>query len=286
MPASFDSLPPELQLLVWEYLAWKDPLATSPELGPYACVSRTWQQGIENITFRSISVQSDRLNLLRKYVVGRRFWAVEQLHLRIFLPMYQYTRFTRQSDEKAEQADDEAFTKAVRALFKTLKRMEDHHSNAADHSQSLQKPRIGLYLEPYSRSDPLVQHEWRICNMGLDDDRDLSDLDDDPDYQELVDLEHASEEYFKYINLNMLDSGQDLPSLSRIKELFHDNYPDQRQIHTAAMMTIASKLPNLTRLAASTADYLDRSFKLRRQHRSGVLWIFILNELSKSPTTP
>ncbi|KAF5691480.1 hypothetical protein FCIRC_433 [Fusarium circinatum] len=80
MPPRFQSLPPEIQDMILQYVSLE------PSTAPYAVVCKSWQVFFERKNFRSLAIAKEDLSGLRRYLVPRRQGFVKHIWYRICLP--------------------------------------------------------------------------------------------------------------------------------------------------------------------------------------------------------
>lgn len=121
------------------------------KLPPYATLSRQWKNAVEFITFRSLKVWSDRLSDFRTHVTGNRRNYLTRLVYDIVLPEYPKEVYGHVETAQEQQANSEAFTRAISDLFATLKSWEDEGLQS---TLRLELP----YRGAYSQADLRVEH--------------------------------------------------------------------------------------------------------------------------------
>lgn len=170
---NWNSLPPELRLMILELLGHK--------LSSHAPVCRVWQDFIEEKTFRRLRLEMSRLDEFEAIVVGRRRQLVKHLWLNIELPEYtcRMCGVTRSNSNpldswKPKQKHTSLTSKAIKRLFEILRTWNP------DDAQ-------GLTLELTAQSKSNGNHWFKNCFFGrgspLEDS--LGDMDSVPDPTEM-----------------------------------------------------------------------------------------------------
>ncbi len=126
MPACFSGLPLEVKRIVWSYVDYECPSdqRKSYSLVPYACVSLEWQLAFERATFRKVTVKSNQLSSLKKYVVGHRMGFLHVLRFIIIIPKLLH------NNPVERRRRNRAFTKSIKGLWTLLKLIEGLSSPA------------------------------------------------------------------------------------------------------------------------------------------------------------
>lgn len=184
-------------------------------LPPYATLSRKWRDAVESITFHRLRVQSDLLSDFRAHLTGNRRNYLTSLIYDVVLPEYPEEVYGHVETTQEQQANSEAFTRAICDLFSTLKRWEDEGLQRA---LRLELP----YRGAYSLTDLRVEHMVDIRpRRGVD----------------------IFEQRFAHSILEISDS-VNFPSVSNVSSLIIRGNTD-RKLAPSVGTSLAANLPNL-----------------------------------------
>ncbi|KAH7084456.1 hypothetical protein FB567DRAFT_529042 [Paraphoma chrysanthemicola] len=99
-----------------------EPPSQFPRL---AILNRLWKEAVETITFRSLAIKSDELNVLQSMVTGNRRKYLASIRFIAILPTYSDEACARRESPNEQHINNEAFSKAIFDLFAVLKEWEN-----------------------------------------------------------------------------------------------------------------------------------------------------------------
>ncbi|KAI1075901.1 hypothetical protein F5B20DRAFT_594687 [Whalleya microplaca] len=158
-------LPPEILRMIIEFLSGDDitnsisgTIDYENTISSYAAVSKTWQNIVESISFRCITLTPESLPLARTIITPSRQYYLRKIDLHIVLPDYKDNRIRRDvvvddnedGDTDVETLDDQIRNQAVlddfvRSFFNDIL--------STWNIQDICEDGIGLNIRIYSRSD-------------------------------------------------------------------------------------------------------------------------------------
>ena len=256
---TISTLPPEILSIIVQHLYnphEHDRRTTHPstrlKLATYATVCRQWQPLIEAYTFRKLKLDlgkspselADFQTIFARHRVRRD--ALAQLSVEPVLPDYSVRSRHRYERGSNCQANNVAFTDAIRGLFDIIQSWE-----AMDASDR-RRPLFLQILSPYAPMDR-YQHPDGV----------------DPLNYGMGGIGRGNRYLHSYLRLLGLDMGPDpLPVVRRIIKLRITNAYRCRQTEPSSAVAIASHLPSLEHLDLELgADNEWRYPVMRRQHR-------------------
>ncbi|KAI5464119.1 hypothetical protein BGZ63DRAFT_401097 [Mariannaea sp. PMI_226] len=233
-----DRLPQEIYNEIGSYFADSDEQSRYVLSSPLAAkrsvlstISRPWQRAFEKQTFRKLRLKSTDLGKFDKIVTGNRRRFVRSIQYIIILPEYPLDArgsFERGADR---QANDKAFTNAIKGLFATLGSWDDERPGK-DSRYSI-KLEIEAVYSPTddsasdSRGAPRRIERLEAVEPGNCEEASRRDLQD---------------RRFQYSYIQLLNPDE-LPVVPAITS-FNTNVMKRTLAHRTAV-DIAAKLPNL-----------------------------------------
>ncbi|KAK2767036.1 hypothetical protein FQN54_006354 [Arachnomyces sp. PD_36] len=206
-----------------------------PEDRPkYVTVSRQWQNTIEPQTFKSVRVKSTELDYFaRVYTPEHRRAVLGFIDYQIILPEYPLWKCTKLEKSKDQDANNEAFTKAIVDLFSILNSWE-----TADSAGNRGGSPIKLQMSVRSPTDDPMKADRIDGDLGA----------------------------FRWLDsvLKLLRP-DDVKPVGRVTKLYwaecqEDDFPEDpsmRDVDAAAIAAVATKLP---KLEAAVWSLRDREF--------------------------
>ncbi|KAJ5919201.1 hypothetical protein N7466_010144 [Penicillium verhagenii] len=237
-------LPIELTEQVISYLI--DP---GFDPAPYTTVSREWQLIIEQRTFNTINLNSERLAAFKQIVAQntQRKTCIRNINLIIDLEPYSIEARAEFETAEEHRRNNELFVPAIQSLFSTL---ESWPENAYE-------PGINLSIEALSPSDAMDRQRSRQARR--DPTKDLG-------------WRRFERSYLQFSK----DHLKCLPVVHAVTALSMGDLHLSRLILPASCALITSKLPRLHRLSLNLSDNEKRDKALRKQNRNDLACHFYL----------
>ncbi|KAL8836842.1 MAG: hypothetical protein Q9176_006075 [Flavoplaca citrina] len=224
-----DDLPQELIALIACFLERRDeypkeefppPKPAASKLPPYATISRKWQLAIECRTFNAIHLKSTKLSHPAQTLTGHRRAFISALTFEVVLPEYDDHRCAKFETQEEMEANNQAFTNAMQALFDLLKTWEPDSTHEQCRSVALA---ISAIYSPMDKGHrPAKKEEEDDWNWGIGKRADL--------------WEHR----YEYSLIRLLEHAN-LPSLAIISSL--DIASGSRRLEPRSAALLATKLP-------------------------------------------
>ncbi|KAL9639076.1 MAG: hypothetical protein Q9204_001250 [Flavoplaca sp. TL-2023a] len=224
-----DDLPQELIALIASFLErrvdypeedFPPPKPAASKLPPYAAISRKWQLAIEFRTFNSVHLRSSKLYHRARTLTGHRWAFISALSFDVVLPEYDDHRCAKFETQEEMEANNQAFTNAMQALFHLLKSWEPESTHEQSRSIALAISAICSPMDKWRR--PAKKAEEDDWNWGIGKRADL--------------WEHRYEH-----SLIRLVEHVNLPSVAIISSL--DIESDSRRLEPRSAALLATKFP-------------------------------------------
>jgi hypothetical protein len=213
----------------------------SEKLSAYATISLKFCYAIERRTFRIITVKSTDLPRFELFFKSpRRRNNLHGMYYHAVLPEYAEKYCARYEREKDFRINNEAYTTAIKLLFKVFARWEEE-SGGAENPLPFNYAGITLDLRSYSPTDTELRpniNEHRILRSRMK-------------------REDIFEARYRRSYLKILDPNS-IPSLQTVKSFqvysFDDNSYGTRLVEPASIANLASRMPKLERVSWSVSD--------------------------------
>jgi hypothetical protein len=218
----------------------------------YSTVSRRWQDHFEARIYKRVCVKSTDLDQFSRIVVGDRLAAISRLEYHVVLPTYGDEACAELETDLEKLSNSEAFTIAIRGLFKILKSWEMDFDDQSKRGRIPTPNPLVLDLSAiYSPMDGIyrVKYKENRLQYRLGQRRDLWD----------------GRYRHSFINFLGVES---LPSITRVSEL-EAQLSSHRTVTSSVLAMIASRLPNLKSIYWSCSDDEKKYPELQRQMRYG-----------------
>ena len=223
-------------------------------LPPYATISRQWQEAIETITFRRVELISPDLPYFERIMFKHRRNILRTLSVEIVLPMYSDMACAKPEDEVDKQANNRAFSSAVKDILGLLRSWHDDRRTEQHINGIFKEGFLTLILqECYSPMDgrhrglDKYEADQRDQFIGL-----RQDL-----------FVHRYESSFL-----RLESPEDI---KQVPQIWHFNVMGSgRRIEPSTIASIASRLPGLRSIHWHLEEFEDKNASRRQQVRYGM----------------
>ncbi|KAL9628113.1 MAG: hypothetical protein Q9204_006102 [Flavoplaca sp. TL-2023a] len=224
-----DGLPQELIALIASFLERRDdypedvfprPKPAASKLPPYATISRKWQLAIECRTFNSIHLKSNELSHRAQALTGHRRVFISALSFDVVLPEYDDHRCAKFEIQEEMEANNQASTNAMQALFDLLKSWEPDSTHEQSRSIALAISAIYSPMDEWHRPARKAEEDHWNWDIGR-----RADL-----------WEHR----YEHSLIRLLEQAN-LPSLAIISSL--DITTDSRHLEPRSAALLAMKLP-------------------------------------------
>ncbi|VUC31792.1 unnamed protein product [Clonostachys rosea] len=217
-------------------------------LTPVATTSSRLAAAVERWTFRHIRINSDELSEFAKLFTPSRRASLTNLTYTIILPSYDEDAAIRAESPEERAANDEAYTRAIHALFNLLSDWEKEDPNLPR--------RLSLDINhPESPSDrpwPSKYAPWNANSVT-----DWSTI-------------HEGRYLHSYISLNRPETLPVLQRVTRLNMLRPEERYAYRNTRPTVPVFLAMKLPSIEEFNFSVDDDEKRFPQIRRQNREDI----------------
>lgn len=218
-------------------------------LAPLATVSRRLQTAVERLTFRYIKITSEETSRFAELLTPARRYSLAGLIFTAILPEYDYAAAQRAESPEERTANDEAYTRAIHALFHVLKTWE------------VENPETIPYRLELSINHPM-SHDDRPWPSKY------------APWGQVVFCGHACIHEGRFLHSYIdLQNPEALPVLQRVTGLIMrgpDGRYGHRNVYPKVPILLASRMPKLDALYIAMDDDEKRFPEIRRRNREEV----------------
>ncbi|KAI9766216.1 MAG: hypothetical protein M1839_005006 [Geoglossum umbratile] len=226
-------------------------------LPPYATISRQWLYAIERRTFHTLRLKSTELHYFADILVGHRRTALAHLRFEVVLPAYDDAACARFEREKDRARNNEAFTDAIRGLFRVLKSWEGEDDIAKER-------RTSVIAVPV----PTCSFALDLCEVYSPMDgvhRGLEKYNDDNFQYQLGRRNDLFHHRYEHSIIKIL-LPEDLPSFSCVSHFrVAVSYP--RTVEPRSIAAMAEKLEGLRNIEWTLNDNEKKYVQVRQENR-------------------